>query len=188
MSHEIEVKAEVSDLEGVRCRLLSLGAAPGRSGLERNLCFDRADGALRKSDSLLRLRDYHGAVLTFKGPRGDAAAAVKSRVEIETPVGDFDAMSGILLSAGFVKAWAYEKRRQEWRLREAKVCLDEAPGLGTFVEIEHVDAERALETLDELGIARVHVVPKTYAELWAARAGTKSWPMPDMTFESEETR
>lgn len=188
MSREIEVKAACPDLAAARRRLVSLGAALIRSGFERNVCFDSADASLRRSDSLLRLRDYHGAVLTYKGPRADAASAVKSRVEVETSVGDFDAMARILTSVGFAKMWAYEKSREEWSLSGAKVCLDEVPGLGAFVEVEHPDPKRVMETLDALSVPRGNATPKTYAELWAARLGAASWPMPDMTFDSEETK
>jgi adenylate cyclase class 2 len=188
MAKEIEAKARCADLDAARKRLTAAGAVLVQSGFERNVCFDTREGELYAADSLLRLRKYGNVVLTYKGPRADAPHAVKSRTEIEVEVDDFDGMSAILEALGFVRVWAYEKKREEWSLAGAKVCLDSLPKIGDYVEVEAASEAGVWALLDRLGIPRGDVTPKTYVEIFREFTGGKDSRLPDMVFEGKEGR
>ena len=187
MADEIEAKARCADLDAVRRKLTGFGARQLRAGLERNVCFDTPDGSLRKSDSLLRLRQYGGEVLlTFKGPRKKRGAPVKNRVEVELEVSDFDKMSSLLENLGFPRVWAYEKKREEWTLGAVKVCLDTVPVLGEYVEVEAATEGEVLSVIDRLGVPRGDITPLTHVELFGEAVGSRGRQLPDMTFKEGE--
>jgi adenylate cyclase, class 2 len=188
MANEIEAKARVERLDAVRSKLGELGGRLADAGFERNVVFDTPDGKLRAKDSLLRLRRYNKAILTFKGPRLAAGAAVKSRAEIEFEVSDFDAAAELLESLGFERVWVYEKRREKWTLEGAKVFLDVLPHIGEFIEVEGSDEDEVLSTLEKLGVSKRAVTPKTYLELFDEYSRRSGKRMTDMVFEEGEGR
>jgi adenylate cyclase class 2 len=162
---EIEIKIRVADLAGVRVRLELAGAVlESPRHFESNTLFDDSSHRLSNQQKTLRLRRAAGrAVLTFKGPVtffGD----VKSRSEVETTVGDPEALEEILRSAGFLPAFVYEKFREEYRLGSAVVCLDETP-LGNFVEIES-DPDSIEDLRRKLGLRAEDAVRQSYARLY----------------------
>ncbi len=85
---ERELKVPCADRMAVRRALSALGGRCKGEGLEHNVVFDTADGALRSKDVLLRLRCWKGNVLTYKGPRKGSRGKSKSRdeIEVELPV------------------------------------------------------------------------------------------------------
>jgi adenylate cyclase class 2 len=188
MAREIEVKAKCADCDAVRRRLAALGARLSGSGFERNVCFDAPDGRLRESDSLLRLREYNGTILTFKGPREHPTHGVKSREEVEVVVDNFDATVRILCALGFVKVWAYEKNREEWDLDGAKVCLDVLPVIGEYMEVEGASESEVMSVFEKLGVGAANITPRTYVELFRSAIGAADWKLPDMVFEDKEGR
>ncbi len=173
MAIEHEIKLRCEDLVAIRQRLERSGGRCLGVVLEHNLMLDAADGRLRAAGCGLRLRRCRAeggrgasAMLTFKGPRARAATTpLKSREEIETTVGDADAMLALLGRLGFEPRLAYEKRRETWHLGVCAVCLDELPLLGTFVEIEGPTLEAVHAARDALGLAAAVSVERTYVEL-----------------------
>ena len=137
MALERERKYLDVDLDALQARLEALGAEGGEPYFESNVVFDRADGALKSADVLLRLRRKPGRnVLTVKRPPDTSPSeSMKVYEEIETEVSDHDAMVAMLDVLGFVPAFAYEKVRAKWRFMGCVVCCDHLP-FGDFVEIE----------------------------------------------------
>ena len=166
--YEIEIKLPVPDLAGLRQKLRSRQAREITSPHhESNDVYDEADGNLRKSGRLLRLRrTEHGATLTYKGPARFEEGA-RTREERETAVSDPNEMERILQALGFERRFRYEKRREEWSLDDCVIALDETP-IGTFAEIEGdpADIRRALQHLD---LDASETLPYSYAELYARR-------------------
>ncbi len=173
MGLEIEGKFRVESHEPVRSRLRTLGAVRIGTVREVNHIFDDAGRALLGSGRGLRVRELtvldgpsRPSTLTYKGPRTDAT--LKTREEIETPVGDARAARRILASLGFVEAVVFEKRRESWELAECRVELDELPHLGRYVEIEGPDESAVNRTQEMLGLAREAFVAETYVGMAAA--------------------
>ncbi|MCD6404517.1 MAG: class IV adenylate cyclase [Planctomycetes bacterium] len=181
------MKVLCRDLAKVRSRLAELQAVLEASGTEHNIVFDTPGGDLRKADSLLRLRRYGNAVVTYKGPRGEKGVrAVRSRTEIETEVSDFDAAKMLLESLGYVKTWIYEKRREKWVLGEAEVALDTLPFIGDYVEIEAADEKKVMETFGLLGLSQEDVTPYTYIEIFLEYLDSNGLDFRDLVFERED--
>lgn len=142
MALEYELKFLDGDLEALADRLRGAGAGGSGRYFEANTVFDRPDRSLKAEGVLLRLREKRGeAVLTVKRPpETPMPSALKVFEEIETPVGDAEAMAAILEAVGFVRAFRYEKVREKWRFMDCEVCLDRLP-FGDFVEIEGAEPD-----------------------------------------------
>ena len=166
--YEIEIKLPVADLEAVRESLRARNARPiTDSHFESNDLYDQADGDLRKSGRVLRLRRTEdGATLTFKGPARFEDGA-KTREERETAVSDPNEMERILGALGFERRFRYEKRREEWSLDDCVIALDETP-IGAFAEIEG-DPAAIRRALQHLALDPADSLPYSYAELYARR-------------------
>jgi adenylate cyclase, class 2 len=180
---EQEVKLPFSTVEAARQAVHATGArlVVSRRLLQDRL-FDTPDGRLRNSGCALRVRrDRDAGFLTFKGP-ADAQAAVKSREEIETAIGDARVAIAIVGRLGFVQVFLAEKYREEYALGDAHVSIDEAP-IGVFVEIEgtpDVIARTAAAFGKSRADYRLESYPRLYTQWCLARGLTPG----DMTFES----
>jgi adenylate cyclase class 2 len=156
---------------------------PGSAALERDVLLDDPAGTLRGQGKAVRIRETAGtAILTFKGPR-EIRAGVKSRVELETKVGDAGTIAAVLAELGLGPVFRYEKRRTPWRFADPSrplVVIDETP-IGLFAEIE--GDEGAIRTLArELGVCEEEFLADSYAALYfSARLLDPSLPY-DMVF------
>lgn len=186
MPTEIEAKFRCRDVAALRRRLRDSGATCAGQVCEHNEIYDTPQGTLRTTDCGLRLRvatpladSADGpptattpaaprVTLTYKGPR--SADALKSREELETTVGDADAMRTLLARLGYVPRVVFEKRRETWHSGGATIELDELPRLGHWIEIEAGAAATVESVRAMLGLTNEPLVSETYVEL-AARAG-----------------
>lgn len=168
---ETEIKLRVPSPEAAREALGRLGAERQRGRhFEDNLLFDHPALRLFESGAALRLRRAgEEAWLTYKGPRHDHEG-VKSRREVEAPVGDPDGLQAILESLGFHPRFRYQKYREAYRWRGAEIVVDETP-MGTFLEIEGPPA-LIHETAAALGRGPADYVRESYAGLWVAAGHT----------------
>jgi adenylate cyclase class 2 len=180
MAVEIEAKFRVAELDSVRVCLQRAGGERGGQMLEHNRIYDTAEHRLRGEDCGLRLRwrspldagtttvSDDDALLTFKGPR--QPGPMKTREELESPVGDPDQCAAILQRLGFREVITYETRRETWTLANCTVTLDELPRLGTWVEIEGPDEHAVDGVRDRLRLAPDSMASETYVEM-AAESG-----------------
>ena len=175
MAQELEAKFRVESFRAVRKALRDAGAAGGRTVAHLDRFFDTADRAIHRGGRGLRLRRMRPAgkggsiawLLTYKGPVA-AARKVKVRKEIQTSVGDGDAIAAVFACAGFKCFMAIEKRRTSFRLGRCLIELDELPMLGRFVEIE-APHDRAIEKARRrLGLTG-EPIAETYLHLAAER-------------------
>jgi adenylate cyclase class 2 len=167
---ESEIKLRVGRPDEARALLARLGADKVRDRhLEDNVLFDDAASTLAAAGCLLRVRRTEaGGVLTYKGPRRDREG-VKSRREVETTVGDADALQAIVEALGFRPAFRYQKYRAVYRWRDVEIVVDETP-IGCFLEIEGalpgIHAAAAA-----LGYAPADYIRDSYVALFAAAGG-----------------
>ncbi len=173
---EIEIKLALKDAGAGRALLSEAGfrvSAP--RVIERNTAYDFADGRLRASGSLLRLRTAgETATVTFKGP--PAGGRHKSREEAESAVSDALPMAEIFTGVGLRPVFRYEKYRTEYRAGdEGVVMLDETP-IGAFLELEG-SPEWIDRTARGLGFEEAAYITASYATLffeWKARSGSQA--------------
>ncbi|MHC4711751.1 MAG: class IV adenylate cyclase [Planctomycetota bacterium] len=182
---EREIKIPCTDRRALRRLLGRLGARSLGEGLERNIVFDN-DGALRKSDSMLRLRFWKDNTLTYKGPRRGPNGGIKTRDEIEVLVDDPAAMEGVLVSLGFTRSWIYEKSTEKFVLDTAAVSLDTLPFIGDWVEIE-AESDRAIsDVAGLLGLSTEATTSATYAEIFSQYLGERGEQFRDLVFDDKE--
>ncbi len=162
---EIEVKLKAKDLKEVEQKLTKQGctlSVPIRQydvvyspkGKE-NVCEEVKEG-----DFVLRIRrENRRALLTLKQQRTHEL----DNTEIETEIGDPDAMHRTLLLLGCTPVVEVRKARRKGKLKGYEICLDEVEKLGAFVELEKLTGdnddpmevtEELLRTLEDLGLSR----------------------------------
>lgn len=171
MALEIEAKVKVDALDSVADALRAAGARFVAERVQHDVHFQDAAGLLKKNRCGLRLRTETSdgktvSILTFKGPR--QGGAYKKREEIETPLGDAEAMTAILNRLGYYAAVTVSKTRQVWTLDGCEVCLDDVPPLGCFVEVEGPDEQTIRSVLVRLALADRPHISKGYASMMAA--------------------
>jgi adenylate cyclase, class 2 len=168
---ETEVKVRLASPQEVRGKLEALGAVLVRERhLEDNELFDDANGSLRASGTLLRLRETpHGGSLTYKGPRL-SAGAMKVREERETAVAAPEQVRAILRHLGYHPTFRYQKYRESWFYKEQEVEIDETP-IGAFLEIEG-DLAGIEAVAAELGFGPPDYVAESYVGLYLLAGGT----------------
>jgi adenylate cyclase class 2 len=174
---ETEIKLRVGRPEEARAALAGLGAERVRARhFEDNVLFDDAGSSLASGGRVLRVRrTAAGGVLTFKGPRSDREG-VKVRTEVETTVGDPDALQAIVQALGFRPVFRYQKYREVYRWSGVEIVVDETP-IGTFLEVEGPVAA-IHEAAAALGYAPADYMRDSYVALFFAAGGRG-----DMTFE-----
>lgn len=178
---EQEMKIQVAALRVVREHLAHRG---GRclhpSSLEDNWVLDDQRRTLSASARLLRVRQTgHGCWLTLKEP-GSFSGGVKSRIEIESSVESAEPVLAILAGLGFRPVRHYQKRREEWSLRQIVVALDETP-MGDFVELEG-PADLLPAAAADLGLDPLAAARGTYLDLWVAYRALHPDAPADMVF------
>jgi adenylate cyclase class 2 len=172
MPNEIEAKMKVEDFDRVRDALTKAGAARIGSVLETNTFFDSAEKNLVAKDTGLRLRrtrdDDTGAerfIITVKGPQqgGD----LKNRPEAEVVVENGDDARAVLEALGYTPTLSFEKRRESWKLDDARIELDELPVLGRFIEIEAPSEQSVMAVRRKLGFCDAPLIKTGYATMLA---------------------
>ena len=183
-NREIEVKIRIDDVDMLRGRIARAGARMYRRVLEQNTLFDTAEGSIRRSGRVVRLRietpvshdrvpnGKLRAVLTSKAPVLQSAKArskpsrYKERLEREVIAVTTDNLREQLLALGFRPRFRYEKYRTSYRLPGVHIELDETP-VGTYLELE--GTPQAIESsARKLGFSPADYRTETYWGVYAA--------------------
>ncbi len=132
---EREIKLQFANPDEARAAIVKAGATPIRGRRFQEDCLlDLPSEDLRYRRCVLRIRIEQGkSLLTFKGPV--QPSPMKLREEIETVVGDGDALLHLFAELGFQPWFRYQKYREEFAYADVIIALDETP-IGTFVEVE----------------------------------------------------
>lgn len=149
MKAEIEAKFLNVSFDDVRARLKELGAVceqPMR--LMRRVAIEN-DFMRTGKDSFLRVRDEgHRVTMTYK--QFDDLS-VNGAKEIEVEVSSFEDTVAILEQAGLQAHTLQETKRENWRLGEVEIMLDEWPWLRPYIEIEAPSEEVLHNVAAKLG-------------------------------------
>ena len=149
MKAEIEVKFLDVDFDDVRKKLKGIGAVceqPMR--LMRRVAIEN-DFMRTGKDSFLRVRD-EGSRVTMTYKQFDDLS-VSGAKEIEVEVSDFEATIAILEQAGLPSHTIQETKRENWRLGDVEIMLDEWPWLKPYIEIEGKSESRLRAVAKNLG-------------------------------------
>lgn len=148
MKQEIEAKFLNIDFDDIRTKLQAAGAVcetPMR--LMRRVTFDSPE--MKERNGWLRVRD-EGDKVTVTYKQVDALS-VDGVLEIETIVGDFDAMVSIFKQTGIAGGSFQESKRETWKLGTVEVVLDEWPWLRPYIEIEGTSKQAVQQAAATLG-------------------------------------
>lgn len=185
--HEIEVKLRYDSVTPLERAGLQLTLEMARH-FEDNWLLDTPEQQLSQRAAILRVRQVKDqGTLTFKEKAAPDAAATqfKSRVEIETPIGDPASTVTLLERLGYRKWFRYQKYRTVYRAGLPSgmwlhVMFDETP-LGNFVELE--GAENAIaEAVQLLGAQREDYILESYLALQINVCRALGRELEDMVF------
>jgi adenylate cyclase class 2 len=181
---EREVKLPYDSADEARAMILAAGATPlhGRR-LQEDALLDTDDESLRRRRCVLRIRTENGkSRLTFKGPV--QPSSMKVREEVETLVGDGEALRQVLEELGLHVWFRYEKFREEFCHEDVIVAIDETP-VGVFVEIE--GSEQGITQMAQaLGRQPDDYVLDSYRGLFLARREQLGLTCSDMLFDTAQ--
>jgi adenylate cyclase class 2 len=180
---EREIKLRFDDADQARAAVLAAGATPMRGRrLQEDCLLDTADGQLRRQRSVLRIRIESGkSLFTYKGPA--QPSMFKLREELETIVGDGEALLQIFGRLGFEPWFRYQKYREEFAIDDVIVAVDETP-VGTFVEIEGGESGIA-GMAQALGRRPCDYLLDSYRGLFVRHCEQRGVPVTDMLFDAD---
>lgn len=179
---EREIKLRFPSAEDARAAVVAAGATPllGRR-LQEDALLDTDDEQLRRRRCVLRVRMECGkSRVTFKGPV--QPSAVKTREEVETVVGDGEALLRVFEELGLHVWFRYEKYREEYAHEDVIVAIDETP-VGVFVELE--GGEQGIAAMAEaLGRSESDYVLDSYRGLFLKHREELGLSGADMVFDA----
>ena len=148
MKSEIEAKFLNVNHDDLRIKLDKLGAV-----LEHPMRIMRRvvihTPAMTEKNAFVRVRDEGSrTTITYKQFDKDSIDGAK---EHEVEVSDFDTAVGIFTAAGLEYDTFQESRRENWRLGDTEVMLDEWPWLKPYIEIEGPTEESVRTLATNLG-------------------------------------
>lgn len=160
---EIEAKVLEIDPAAIIQKLVALGAAFDFEDEFFAIYFDDAAARLGAAQQVLRIRKEGADVrLTFKAPHADTQAGIRSREELELPIGDFEMMRVILQRLGYVEYLKMRKIRTQYTLNGTHVVIDthidELSFIPPYLEIESPSHDDLFHTADLLGIRRDQLI------------------------------
>jgi adenylate cyclase class IV len=162
---ELEVKARITDLAGLRRALRRAGARIEFRGRMADRRYDRGRELIGR-DEVLRLRTYRPpsrgrarAVLTWKGA-ASARGRYRHREELELVVDHPAGLHAVLTRLGFRVTLAIDRRIEVYRLGRATLRLERYPRMDTLLEVE--GPPRAIErAIRATGLERERFLPES---------------------------
>jgi adenylate cyclase class 2 len=149
---EIEQKFSDADFPALERQLADWGATTFELHEEEDQYLAAPDRDFRTTGEAFRMRrSDNSAFLTYKGPKLQTEA--KIRTELELPLPDGEAMAEKYLQLfrhlGYRPVAVVRKRRRQYPLVRRgfsmMVCLDEVEGLGRYAEVEILAEKEQLE-------------------------------------------
>ncbi len=169
--YEIEQKYRLDDLEAFRSALAIEGATALHVQQHRDTYYNHPCRDFATTNEALRVRRVdEQPLITYKGAK--LASAIKTRIELEWPLGPGDASGekteSLLQYLGFRRVAEVSKRRESFQATDPQsgllltITIDQVDEVGQFAEVECV------ATADQMQIAQQAV------QTMAQRLGLKA--------------
>jgi predicted adenylyl cyclase CyaB len=169
MARNIEIKAQVGDLDQIRTRARSLASSPCVILQQTDTFFAVPSGRLKVRE----FADGTGELISYQRPdQCGPRESVYTRYPCQNARALSETLGGVLPVRGTVL-----KRREVFLVGRSRIHLDQVYNLGLFVELEVVlsDGEPAeqgrhvaLQLLHELGIPDTGLLAQAYIDLLEA--------------------
>jgi adenylate cyclase class 2 len=182
---EIEVKFYLADIEGMRSKILKLGAKSKGRLFETNILYEDKNNSLIKKKSLLRLRQDEKTIFTLKSRPAVESKDYKIVNELEVEVSDFATMGQILQMLDFHPEQKYEKWRETIVLDQTVFCLDRMP-YGDFLEIEGQEKDIRYYA-SRFGLSWQKRILFNYLQIFEIIRKDQNLEFKDLTFSNFET-
>lgn len=189
MTLEVELKFPLADETTLRERIKQLGAHWHEPIQQVDCYFNHPARDFARTDEALRLRQVGSAnVITYKGPKLDAATKTRRELELDIAAGHqgLAQFGELLVALGFRRVAEVRKTRTKatftWQDWPVELALDDVAEVGQFVEIEvqaeeaNVSAARAaiLSLAEHLSLREPE--RRSYLELLLAKIETAAQP------------
>lgn len=179
---EIEVKVRLDDAKAIAAKLAQMGASLSPKTKQHDVvyCLPGSKTAML-GVNWLRLQTENDSKTTFTLKR--SVTRELDSIEHETIVGNEQEMTKILKYMGYEVYSDLTKIRRKTKLGDIEICLDEVPGLGTFMEAEKLCAEDSnyqtvadelWELCNKLGVTKQDEVTSGYDVLMRQSQGLDS--------------
>jgi adenylate cyclase class 2 len=146
---EVEVKVKIDSSDEVIKKLKALGCQMSEVKTQTDMIFVPENITVLPTGPgvpVLRIREQEGKfILTMKISLTNGLDKRESETEILDP----KAMEEIILSVGFKKMVTFSKQRRKTRYQNWEICVDEVPGLGSFMESEELTEDGDSSVIQE---------------------------------------
>ena len=154
---EVELKSVVDDLDLRRANVERAGAVVEYAGRLEDRRWDTPDRALLAKDHVLRVRTYRNdagvrAELDWKGPTR-REGGYKLRDELETSIGEPDALAEMLAALGYEVSIAIDRQIVQYDLEGTMIRFERYPRMDDLVEVEG-EPEQIERAIAILGLPR----------------------------------
>ena len=178
---EFELKVRISSLDPVPEQLIRHNARFCGRVHEHDIYYNAPHRDFGVTDEAIRVRYTNDhAVVTYKGAK-IKTSALKAREELNLVVDSGAVFEQMLDRLGFTRTAEVNKWRENYRLSDAAITLDEVEGLGTFVEIEILaedensgTAVRIEEIAKEIGVCGEPILASYLELLLSKQSGAQS--------------
>lgn len=184
MSHEIEIKLKVPDMDGEIQKIQSLGAKLINDfEFEDNIILDLKDHSLGKK-IVLRIRKYGNKSTVTLKENISRESKYKERLELEARVENSDILKEIFQKLGFHVVYRYQKYRAFYEWKGLHIYCDKTP-IGDFLELEgkKEDIDKAALSL---GYTQKDYINVSYLAYHQQHLERKGLPTEDMLFKDKK--
>jgi len=168
MTREVETKFKITSPGAFRKALKKLGAEFISKEFEEDVYYR---GSAKTPHFTVRLRATGNKraagnknVFTIKTATRGKSRRYKVLDELEVPVNNARVFNKVLLGLGFSPDSKKQKIRETYKWKNAKICIDKIPLIGTYAEIE-APRKRIKEIARLLGLKMARAISGTYMEL-----------------------
>ena len=178
---EFELKVRTSSLDPVRQQLIGRNARFCGRIHEHDIYYNAPHRDFGITDEAIRVRYTNDhALVTYKGAK-IKTSGLKAREELNIVVDSGTVFEQMLDRLGFTRTAEVNKWRENYRLFDAAITLDEVESLGTFVEIEILAedessdaAARIQEIAKEIGVDGEPILDSYLEMLLSKRSAAQS--------------
>lgn len=141
---EIEIKARVRQPQQLRAALAAAGIPLGRPRTQHDVVYGPPEARDGPHANWLRIRtETAGGTKRIIFTLKRSMTGQLDSIEHEVLVDDADKLAAIIGCLGYTLYSDLTKTRRQGHTGTVELCLDELPGLGTFIEAEQLCEETA---------------------------------------------
>lgn len=185
MSHEIEIKLKIEDMDEEIQKIRNLGAnLIDDFEFEDNFIFDQKDQSLKKKESVLRIRKYGSKNTVTLKEKIPGESKYKERYELEMEMEDPGTLKELFQKLGFQVVYRYQKYRAAFKWGNLRIYCDKTP-IGDFLELEG-KKEEIDEAALKLGHDQDDYINVSYLTYHLEYLESKGLPIQDMLFKNKK--